>query len=254
MARIDWLTARPIAHRALHNRASGRVENTIPAVTAAIERGFSIEVDLQLTADEQVIVFHDGTLDRLTETTGRIDRLNLSAVRATRLRDSSDRIPTLEELLEEVAGRVPLVMELKSHWNGDRRLERAVATTLTDYAGPAAIMSFDPASMRAMRYLVPHLPRGLVADSFNPEDWPDVPAHNRFALRHLLAASYVLPQFIAYGVKALPANAPLLIRHVFGLPLLTWTVRTQDERAVADRWANQMIFEGFDPDDPRISA
>lgn len=248
MPTLDWLTARPIAHRALHDRSKGRIENTIAAVTAAIDRRFSIEVDLQLTADEQIVVFHDDTLDRLTETTGRVERLNLSAIRAARLRDSNDRIPTLDELLEEVAGRVPLVIELKSRWNGDRRLEREVATTLADYSGPVAVMSFDPASMRAMRYLLPHLPRGLVADRFDTADWAAIPAYYRLALRHLLAASYVLPQFIAYGVHALPANAPLLIRHVFGLPLLTWTVRTADDRALAERWANQMIFEGFDPE------
>jgi glycerophosphoryl diester phosphodiesterase len=248
MRALDWLTARPIAHRGLHDRAKGRIENTISAVTAAVERRYAIEVDLQLTADEQVVAFHDDTLDRLTEATGRIDRLNLSAVRAARLRDSSDRIPTLDELLEEVAGRVPLVIELKSRWNGDRRLEREVATTLSDYSGPAAVMSFDPGSMRAMRYLLPHLPRGLIADRFETEDWAKIPAYQRFALRHLLAASYVLPRFIAYGVHALPANTPLLLRHAFGLPLLTWTVRTAEDRAVAERWANQMIFEGFDPD------
>jgi glycerophosphoryl diester phosphodiesterase len=242
----DWLTARPIAHRGLHDRARRRIENTISAVTAAVERRYAIEVDLQLTADEQVVVFHDDILDRLTEAAGRIDRLNLSAVRSARLRDSGDRIPTLDELLEEVAGRVPLVIELKSRWNGDRRLEREVAMTLTDYSGPAAVMSFDPASMRAMRYLLPHLPRGLIADRF--ETWAQIPAYHRFALRHLLAASYVLPQFIAYGVHALPANAPLLLRHAFGLPLLTWTVRTPEDRRVAERWANQMIFESFDPD------
>lgn len=248
MRALDWLTARPIAHRGLHDRARGRIENTISAVTAAIERRYAIEADLQMTADEQVVVFHDDTLDRLTEAAGRVDRLSLSAVRAARLRDTNDRIPTLDELLEEVAGRVPLMLELKSRWSGDRRLEREVATTLTDYSGPAAVMSFDPASMRAMRYLLPHLPRGLIADRFDTGDWADIPAYHRFALRHLLAASYVLPQFIAYGVNALPANAPLLLRHAFGVPLLTWTVRTPEDRAVAKRWANQMIFEGFEPD------
>jgi glycerophosphoryl diester phosphodiesterase len=245
---LDWLTARPIAHRGLHGRIQGRVENTLSAVAAAVDRRFAIEVDLQLTGDEQVIVFHDDTLERLTEATGRIDRLNLSAIRAARLRDTDDLIPTLDELLEEVGGRVPLVLELKSHGTGDRRLERQVAATLADYAGLVAVMSFDPTSMRAMRYLAPHLPRGLVADRFRGKQWQEVPAYYRFALRHLLAATYVVPQFIAYDVSALPASAPLLIRHVFGVPLLTWTVRTDADRAVAARWADQMIFEGFDPD------
>jgi glycerophosphoryl diester phosphodiesterase len=247
MTGLDWLTERPIAHRGYHDRTRGRVENTVSAVSAAIDRRFAVEVDLQLTGDEQVIAFHDDTLDRLTEATGRIDRLNLSAIRAARLRDGDDLIPTLDELLEEVGGRVPLVLELKSRWTGDRRLERHVATTLADYAGMVAIMSFDPASMRAMRYLAPHLPRGLVADRFSREHWPEVPAHYRFALRHLLAATYVAPQFVAYDVSALPASAPLFIRHAFGIPLLTWTVKTAADRQVAARWADQMIFEGFDP-------
>jgi glycerophosphoryl diester phosphodiesterase len=248
MTELDWLTARPIAHRGYHDRARGRIENTISAVSAAIDHRFAIEVDLQLTADEQIVVFHDNTLDRLTEATGRIDRLNLSTVRAARLRDTDDLIPTLRELLEEVGGRVPLVLELKSNWNGDRHLERQVATTLADYAGLAAVMSFDPFAMRAMGYLAPHLPRGLVADRFRAEQWSEVPAYYRFALRHLFAATYVVPQFIAYDVAALPASAPLLIRHAFGVPLLTWTVRTDADREVAARWANQIIFEGFDPD------
>jgi glycerophosphoryl diester phosphodiesterase len=250
----DWLIARPIAHRAYHDRASGRIENTISAVIAAIEHNFSIEVDLQLTADGEIIVFHDDTLERLSEAKGRVDLHDLPSIRAVRLHDSGDHIPTLDEVLEEVSGKVPLILELKSRWNGDRRLEQAVATTLANYAGPIAVMSFDPASMRAMRKLMPHLPRGLVAERFNQEDWRDVPFFYRFALRHLLAAAAVMPNFIAYDVSALPATAPLSIRHVFDLPLLTWTVRTQDEQDIARSWADQMIFEGFDPDQHQSTA
>ena len=242
----DWLTARPVAHRALHDRTEGRIENTLSAVRAALDRGFAIEVDLQLTADEEVIVFHDDMLDRLTESTGRVDQTSLSAIRAIKLRNTTDRIPTLDELLEEVAGRTPLVIELKSNWTGDRRLEHRVAGILSTYSGPAAVMSFDPASVHAMRKLAPHLPRGLVADRFEEEEWPGIPPHYRLALRHLLSAAYALPQFIAYDVKALPATAPLLLRHL-GLPLLTWTVRTPADVETARKWANQMIFEGFDP-------
>jgi len=250
----NWLTARPIAHRAFHDRTHGRIENTISAVTAAIEHDFSIEVDLQLTADEQVIVFHDDRLDRLTESSGRVDRLNLTALRAVSLRDTSDKILTLDELLEAVAGKVPLVLELKSRWTGDRRLERAVATKLAGYSGLVAVMSFDPGAMRAMRHLVPHLPRGLVADRFSAANWQGLSAFRRWTLRHLLASVYVMPEFIAFDVSALPATAPLLIRHVFGLPLLTWTVRAPGERETASRWAGQMIFEGFNPDQLRSGA
>jgi len=242
-----WLTARPIAHRGLHDRGKARIENTLAAARAAIEAGFAIEVDLQLSADEEVVVFHDESLDRLTEAHGRVDQTSLSALCAARLHGTSERIPTIYELLEEVAGRTPLFLELKSAWNSERKLERQVAQALSGYSGQAAVMSFDPGSMRAMRRLAPQVPRGLVADRFAREDWPDIPAHQRFALRHLLAASYVLPQFIAYDVAALPASAPLMLRHAFGLALLTWTVRTPADMAVAKHWTDQMIFEGFVP-------
>jgi glycerophosphoryl diester phosphodiesterase len=246
---LGWLTARPIAHRGYHDRAAGRIENTYSAFAAAIERSFAIECDLRLTSDEEVIVFHDETLDRLTDGGGQPERLPLSTIRALNINGTSDRIPTLRDLLEQVAGRVPLVVELKSLWTGDRRLERVVADTLADYAGPVAVMSFDPASMRAMRAYLPHLPRGMLADRFDEASgWEKLPALYRFAYRNLLLAPWVAPQFLAYDVKALPANAPLLIRHAFGLPLLTWTVRTVEERALAKRWADQIIFETFDPD------
>lgn len=247
MNRFDWLTARPVAHRGYHDRNRGRVENTLAAVAAAVAHGFAIEVDLQLTADEVVIAFHDDTLDRVAEASGRIDQLTLTSLRSTRLRDSNERIPTLDEILEEVAGRATLFLELKSRFSGDRRLEQAVAKALDGCVGPVAVMSFDPSAVWALRRLVPHVPRGLIAGRFFSADEHAVPPHYRFAYRHLLAASFALPNFIAYDVRALPASAPLMIRHAFGLPLLTWTVRTTAEREIAARWADQMIFEGFGP-------
>lgn len=254
MTRPDWLTARPVAHRGFHDRTKGRIENTISAVTAGVARGFAIEVDLQLTADEEVIVFHDDTLDRLAEASGRVDELPVAALRATRLRDCQERIPTLDEILEAVAGRAALFLELKSRWTGDRRLERAVVKTLAGYVGPVAVMSFDPMALREISRLVPHLPRGLVAGRFGSRDEHTVPRQYRLAYRYLLAASFVMPHFIAYDVRGLPASAPLMIRHAFGLPLLTWTVRTETERDTAKRWADQMIFEGFDPGQKRRGA
>jgi glycerophosphoryl diester phosphodiesterase len=248
MAGPAWLTARPIAHRGYHDRGAGRVENTAAAFAAAIDRGFAIECDVRLTTDDEVVVFHDDVLDRLTEETGRVDTRTLGALRSMKLKGSNERIPTLADLLDQVSGRVPLFIELKGTWTNDRRLDHAVADHLTTYAGPVAVMSFDPASMRAMSELAPHIPRGMLADRFdeNAADGKLSPLQ-RFALRHLLAAATVAPQFVAYDVNALPANAPLLLRHAFGTPLLTWTVRTPEQRAIAARWADQVIFEGFDP-------
>ena len=110
-------------------------------------------------------------------------------------------------------------------------------------------MSFDPMSMQAMQRLAPDLPRGLTADRFTSADYPGLSRGYRLALRQLAYTPVVGARFIAYGVHCLPANAPLLLRHL-GMPLLTWTVRTPAERAVAARCADQMIFEDFDPELP----
>jgi glycerophosphoryl diester phosphodiesterase len=243
-----WLTARPIAHRGFHDATAGRIENTLAAAEAALRKGFAIECDLQLTADGQVIVFHDGTLDRLTRSTGDIRKRTLAELRTVRFRDGDCMIPSLDDLLDMVDGKVPLVIELKSRFDGDRQLEAAVAPILLGYEGPVAVMSFDPASMIAMKRLAPPIPRGMTADRFAAADWPGLPTAARFANRWLMAAPAVLPTFVAYDVKALPASPPLALRHFFGVPLLAWTVRTGAERAVAREWADQIIFEGFDPD------
>ena len=247
MRDLGWLTAHPIAHRGLHDRAAGRIENTLPAAEAAVARNFAIECDLQLTSDGVPVVFHDDRLDRLTEETGPVGARSHAELRTIRLRDTDAGIPTLEELLDVVDGRVPLVIELKSGWNGDRRLEQAVAPIVTAYAGPAAMMSFDPASMAAIRRLAPSLPRGLVADATRGEHWQRLSAPARFAQRHLLGAVTAWPHFVSYGIADLPANAPLMARHL-GLPLICWTVRTPAERDKARAWTDQITFEGFDPD------
>jgi glycerophosphoryl diester phosphodiesterase len=251
MAAPAWLTERPVAHRGLHDRVH-LIENTESAAEAAIARGFSIECDLQITADDNAVVFHDETLDRLTDATGRLDRKSLGEIRAARIRGTSDRIPTLEELLETIGGRVPLVAEIKSRWDGDRRLEHHVANVLAGYRGPAVVMSFNPASMRAMRNFAPEIPRGLVADTFTGPDYAGLTRLHRFSLRYLLATPFVGASFIAYQVNDLPASAPLFFRHL-GLKLLTWTVRREADRAVAARYADQIIFEDFDPEPAVVS-
>ena len=248
MAAPGWLTARPIAHRGYHDAAKGRIENTLAAAEAAIAHNFAIECDLRLTADDRVVVLHDDTLDRLTRASGPVDRMSLAELRAVRFRDGDASIPALDDLLDLVDGRVPLVIELKSKFTGDRRPEAATAAILSNYAGPVVVMSFDPASMTAMRRLAPNLPRGIIADRFAAVDWPTLAPPVRVAYQWLLYAPLVLPTFIAYGVDALPASAPLALRHFFRLPLLAWTVRTEAERATARQWADQIIFEGFDPD------
>ena len=247
MAELYWLK-RPFAHRGLHDAAKGIIENSASAVIAAMGKGLAIEVDLQCAAGHMPIVFHDATLDRLTDETGPVAKRSPDALSSIPLRGSADHILSLPALLKLVNGHVPLLLEVKSIWTREGKFEANIAAMLASYRGPVAVMSFDPYALAAFREAAPGLPRGLVSERFDkPQDWPELTAWQSFAMRHLLTAAVAGPHFIAYDIRALPALAPLVARMLFGLPLLTWTVRTEAERERAMRYADAMIFEGIKP-------
>jgi glycerophosphoryl diester phosphodiesterase len=246
MSQWQWLTARPIAHRGLHDAASGIIENTASSASAAIAANYGIEADLQLAADGEAMVFHDDVLDRLTDRTGTIEATSSASLRQVQYKGSSDRIVTLGELCDLVAGRTTLVLELKSDFDGDMRLVRRTADVLRGYGGPVAVMSFDPDLIEALRHLAPKLARGMVADRYYTHPhWTFLKPAQKRNLAFLLHAPRSRPQFIAYRVDDLPSLAPMIARSLFGLPLLTWTVKTDADRTRAQRYADQIIFEGF---------
>jgi glycerophosphoryl diester phosphodiesterase len=245
---LDWLIARPIAHRGLHDAAAGLIENTSAAVKAALDSGYGIEVDVQISADGEAIVHHDDVLGRLTEGEGRLDRLTADALKRVPFRGSGERMMTLGELCDLVAGRVTMLIEMKSRFDGDDRLPARVAQILAGYSGPVAPMSFDPGQVAMLRQKAPQVVRGIIAAKYRPHPyWDLMPAWMKYGMGYLVTGIAAHAQFVAYGITDLPAAAPLLARRVFGLPLLTWTVRTEVERQCAERWADQMIFEGFRP-------
>lgn len=246
----DWLTARPVAHRGLHDRAHGIIENMQSAVAAAAARGFAIEVDIQLSADGEAMVHHDAALGRLTEGgTERIADMTAAALKQVVFRGTTDRMMTLSDLCTLVAGRVPLVVEVKSAFTGDRRLVHRMAQVLADYRGPVVAMSFDPDQVLAVREIAPALPRGIVAQrTYDDDYWQHLPPAKRDAMVGLRHGFQTQPHFVAYWIDQLPAPAPWIARNVFGCPLLTWTVRTDEQRRRAAQLADQMIFEGFLPE------
>jgi glycerophosphoryl diester phosphodiesterase len=244
----DWLTARPVAHRGLHDGARGVIENMPAAAQAAIAGNFSIECDIQLTSDGEAMVHHDDVLGRLTEGSGALLGKTAAELKAIKFKDTPERMMTLGDLCALVAGRVPLVIEVKSHFNGDRKLVKRMAEILTSYSGPAVGMSFDPDQVLALREIMPHLARGIVAErEYTAMDWPEASPEQRRGMTHLRHAFRTRPHFVAYWVNELPAAAPWIARNIFGLPLLSWTVRTPDQRERAARYADQMIFESFVP-------
>jgi glycerophosphoryl diester phosphodiesterase len=237
-----------VAHRGLHDRSRGIIENMPAAAQAAISGNFGIECDIQLAADGEAMVHHDDALGRLTEGSGALLGMTSSELKAIRFKDTPERMMSLGDLCALVQGRVPLVIEVKSHFDGDRRLVARMAEVLRAYDGPAAGMSFDPDQVLALRDMMPELPRGIVAErSYEEADWPEATAAQRQGMLHLRHAFRTRPHFVAYWVDELPALAPWIARTVFGLPVLTWTVRTPEQRERAARHADQMIFEGFVP-------
>src|SRR5579871_239075 len=248
MSAPDWLTARPVAHRGLHDISRGIVENMPAAAEAAIAGNFAIECDIQLTADGEAMVHHDDELGRLTEGSGALLKKTAAELKAFPFKGTAERMMTIADLCTLVAGRVPLVIEVKSHFDGDRKLVRRMAEVLSSYAGPAVGMSFDPDQVIALRKLIPNRPRGIVAERhYSLEDWPEASEAQRRDMTHLRHFLRTRPDFVAYFVNELPSPAPWIARHVFGCPLLTWTVRTAEQRQRAARHADQMIFEGFLP-------
>lgn len=246
MPGLAWLTARPIAHRGLHDAAAGVIENTAGAFSAAITAGYGIETDLQISADGEAMVHHDEGLGRLTEGSGRLAAMSAADIQKVRFRATSDRILTLAELCRLVDGRVPLLLELKSRFDGDVRLVERVVDVVGGYSGPVGVMSLDPFLVEAVRDKAPDLARGIVAERhYLGPDWASVPPMAKLGMAFLLHAGRTRPHFVAYAAKDLPAVAPLIARHLFGRPLLTWTVRSKDARAAS--WADQIIFEGIRP-------
>jgi glycerophosphoryl diester phosphodiesterase len=244
----DWLTARPVAHRGLHDIARGIVENMPGAVEAALAGNFAIEVDIQLSADGEAMVHHDHVLGRLTQATGDVIAKTAAELKAVKFKDTPERMMTLSDLCALVAGRVPLVIELKSRFAGDRRLAKRMAEVLSTYAGPAVGMSFDPDQVLALRELLPALPRGVVAQrTYEDAYWAELTQAQRDSMLYLRHGFQTRPHFVAFKIDHLPAPAPWIARNVFGCALLSWTVRTAEQRKRVARYADQMIFEGFVP-------
>lgn len=255
MAAPDWLVARPIAHRALHDEAGGIFENTLSAAGAAIAGGFGIECDVQLSADGEAMVFHDHELDRLTDATGPVRAQNAAQLGLLTVGGTADRIPTLTQFLDMIGGRVPLVIEVKSRFDGDDRLARRTAEILADHREPIAVKSFDPEIVTLLRRIAPSVPRGIVAQSrYDEHEAAQLGADRVREMTDLLHWERTAPDFLSWRVSDLPAAAPFLARLLGRVPVMCWTVRSEADAAHAYAHADQIVFEGFHPAASRPGA
>lgn len=234
---LDFITRQPFAHRGLHG-AKGVPENSRAAFERAIAAGHGIELDVRLTADKDAVVFHDAELPRLVNAGGRIADLTVGELGAFRLAGTDEPIRTLREVLSEIGGRTPTLVEVKSPGRrGHGSLCRAVRRALEGANGWTAVMSFDPRIVHWFREHSPQTVRGLVVTregrgNAGPRGW----------LSRNLAVRAARPHFIACDIRALPFGFAARQRRK-GRPVLTWTVRDDEERARATAHADQVIFE-----------
>lgn len=241
---LAWLTARPVAHRGLHSRLRGIPENTLAAFAAAVRGRFAIELDVRLTRDGEAVVFHDRDLGRSTGADGTVAKTALAAMRRLRVLGSAEYPPSLGEALALIAGRVPVLIELKTE-DSSRRLEAAVAKALRSYRGRSAVMAFDPASVAWFRTNAPAIVRGVVSGSLRGAS---LPAMTAFRARHLKTLATARPDFVAHETLCLGLPAARMWR-CSGRPLLAWTVRSHAAYHADRRRFDAAIFEGFVPSD-----
>jgi glycerophosphoryl diester phosphodiesterase len=237
----------PLAHRALHDITQGRPENSRAAIRAAIDAGYGIEIDVQLSADNQAMVFHDYHLERLTDTQGAVRLFRADTLRAMALRGGDEGIPDLPEVLALVAGRVPLLIELKDQDGAMGPnvgpLERATAQALEGYAGDVAVMSFNPHSVGMMQDLCGDVPRGLTTSAYRTQDWP-LSAATCDNLRQIPDYDRVGASFISHEVGDLDSPRVAELKQS-GAVICCWTVRSATQEAQAREVADNITFEGY---------
>jgi glycerophosphoryl diester phosphodiesterase len=243
---LAWLTARPIAHRGLHDPAANRIENTMAAFDAAMAENYPIECDLQVSADGEAMVFHDNTLNRLTTARGKVSALTSEQLKKIAFRNGKARMPALSELLDHVRGSVPLIIEIKSQWNGATALTERAIELLASYKGPHALMSFDPDLIAAVKRLSPGTVRGIVADRVADRNLSGLPFPWRLELRHLAHLERSDPHFVSYDIRGLPWP-PVQALRAAGMPVISWTIRSKAQAERARRYSDQITFEGFRP-------
>lgn len=232
---LATLIKKPIAHRGLHDGNKTVFENTRSAFQAAIDGGYGIELDVQISSDGHAIVFHDDTLDRLTARTGPVRLQSSHTLGQTKVGVGPDTAETLERIFALIDGKVPLVVELKDNGERNPDLAKNVATCLANYAGPVAVMSFSHDLIGALRRQQVTCPIGLTAEGIG------VLSHDQ----HRIALDMGV-DFVSYHVHGLP-NAFVRDVRAMGKPVITWTVRNREDAEHSYAHADQITFEGFRP-------
>ncbi|MBR2974992.1 MAG: glycerophosphodiester phosphodiesterase [Clostridia bacterium] len=238
----NWLTNKYIAHRGLFDNKA-IPENTLPAFERAVEMGFAIELDVQMTADGVLVVFHDDTLERMTALSGDIRQITYLQLMGVTLLDTNVTIPTLEQVLNTVDGKTPLLIEIKAHQHKVGVVEQKVADALCTYKGEFAIESFNPIIIRWFRKHHPSFVCGQLASEL--KDAP-LPKLTIFLLKHLLLCRWNGSRFVAYDVQSI-AKMKRVAKLRKKMPILCWTIRSQQQYKDTMQHYDNIIFDSFLP-------
>jgi glycerophosphoryl diester phosphodiesterase len=243
---LEWLVANPIAHRGLHHEAMGLVENCESSFAAAMREGFSIETDVELSKDGEAMIFHDDNVDRVLDAKGAVKSFTSAELKKMNYRQGRERIQTLAELLEQIRGKTTLVVEIKSLWDDDFTLTDRALKVISGYNGPVCVMSFDPTLIARAAVTYPDAIRGITADRVIDPYYNMLPIAKRLSMQNYWHLPYSRPHFVSFDFSQLPFQPITQFREA-GHPILTWTIHSDEQAALARRYCDQITFENFIP-------
>lgn len=232
------------AHRGLHDNATEEPENSMAAFRKAVEAGFGMELDVQVTKDGVPVIFHDFNLERICNVEGKVVNLTYEELQAYTLCHSKERIPRLSDLLEMVDGRVPLIVEIKAE-TADVSGCVIIDSLLSAYQGPYCIESFNPMVLWWFRRNHGDVVRGQLSSNFRKEGeyWNIL----YFAMTHLLFNFLTKPDFIAYNHKFSEEPGRRICRHLYRHPAAAWTIRSEKDLEALKGEYDVFIFDSFLP-------
>jgi len=242
----SWLVERPISHRGFFDNDNGIPENSLKAFENSVKYNYPIELDVQVTDDDTVVVFHDNELSRATGRDGYTTHLKVQDLHTYKLFGTEEHIPTLSEALEFIDGRVPVLIEIKTGTTTKINQHAAkILDILKTYKGELAIQSFNPFVLEWFANHAPEICRGLLS-SYWPKSNPERPKSTvvRWALRNMIFAKRAKPNFIAHDIGQLPNRHVKKWKHI---PLLSWTITNQDQYIEALQVSDNAIFQDFEP-------
>ncbi|MBQ7801227.1 MAG: glycerophosphodiester phosphodiesterase [Oscillospiraceae bacterium] len=233
------------AHRGLHDEV--KPENSMAAFRAALDAGYGIELDIHLLKDGNLAVMHDSLLKRTTGREGRIEDLTTEQLRDYRLGGTEETIPTFREVLDLFTGKAPLIIELKAERGNHAALTEAACAMMEDYEGPWCMESFDPRCVWWLKKHRPEVIRGQLTANFFADEKSTLPGVLKWALQHQVFNFLTRPDFVAYKFEDRKTISDTLVRKLWGIQAVSWTLRTQEDFDTALREGRLPIFENFRP-------